>query len=155
MWTMFATGTSNVQPQVRGSRKVSSPMDMPSKLSLPVFGLAHYKFRGSIWTTNGVHERQQVSKLLQAAENWLRLLRDDQPGFDHPDFRFFASHNTLWRWGAANCRLPLGNQRAHKRWRCWCWSWSHPQHSCPVWTVLWLLYGVCSSVLIPIHLIFI
>ncbi|XXG54010.1 hypothetical protein AAC387_Pa03g1996 [Persea americana] len=84
--------TSNVQPQVRGSRKVSSPVDMPSKLSLPVFGLSHYKFRGSIWTPNGVHERQQVSHLLQDAEDWLQLLR-----VDHPDFRFFASHNTFWR----------------------------------------------------------
>ncbi|XXG80556.1 hypothetical protein AAC387_Pa09g1394 [Persea americana] len=87
--------TSNGQHQVRSSavRKVSSSVDMTAKLSLLVFGLAHYKFRGSIWTPNGAHERQQANYLLQAADKWLRLLMVD----DHPDFRFFASHNTFWR----------------------------------------------------------
>lgn len=60
----------------------------PPKLSLPIFGLASYKFKGSIWTSNGTQERQQASSLLQAAESWLRQLQ-----VDHPDFSFFLSHN--------------------------------------------------------------
>ncbi|XP_058082840.1 uncharacterized protein LOC131230846 [Magnolia sinica] len=77
-------GTSSCQLQIRGRT-----MDMSAKLSLPVFGLASYKFRGSIWTPNGVYERQRASSLLQVADNWLQLLQ-----VDHPDFRFFVSHNT-------------------------------------------------------------
>lgn len=62
------------------------------KLTLSVFGLASYKFRGSIWTSNGLHERQLSSSLLQAADNWLRLLR-----VDHPDYSFFVSHYSAFR----------------------------------------------------------
>ncbi|OVA02588.1 Protein of unknown function DUF789 [Macleaya cordata] len=67
-------------------------IDAPAKLTLPVFGLASYKFKGSVWTPNGSYERQQASSLLQAADNWLRLLQ-----VDHPDYRFFVSHNTYRR----------------------------------------------------------
>ncbi|XVF09550.1 hypothetical protein REPUB_Repub07fG0103900 [Reevesia pubescens] len=42
---------------------------------LPVFGMASYKFKGSMWTQNGVSERQHAKSLMQAAENWLRLLQ--------------------------------------------------------------------------------
>lgn len=60
---------------------------MSAKLSLPVFGLASYKLKGSIWTDRSLNEQQLASSLLQAAENWLQHLR-----VDHPDFRFFLSH---------------------------------------------------------------
>lgn len=56
------------------------------KLPLPVFGLASYKFKGSVWASNGQHELQIANSLLQAADNWLRLLR-----VDHPDYSFFVS----------------------------------------------------------------
>lgn len=62
------------------------------KLSLPIFGLAPYKFKVSDWNPTGVYECQKVNSLLRAADNWLRLLQ-----VDHPDYRFFLSHNSFWR----------------------------------------------------------
>ncbi|CAN6676828.1 unnamed protein product [Malus baccata var. baccata] len=58
------------------------------KLSLPIFGLASYKFKVSFWNPNGVYECQKADSLLQAADNWLRLLQ-----VNHPDFNFFVSHS--------------------------------------------------------------
>ncbi|CAK7326631.1 unnamed protein product [Dovyalis caffra] len=55
------------------------------KMSLPVFGLASYKFKGSLWTSNGGCDRQLANSLLQAADKWLRLLQ-----VNHPDFLFFC-----------------------------------------------------------------
>jgi hypothetical protein len=61
------------------------------KLALPVFGLVPYKFRTSIWASDGTQER--VASLMQEADNWLRRIQ-----VDHPDFRFFISHfSTMWR----------------------------------------------------------
>lgn len=54
-------------------------------MSVPVFGLASNKFKGSLWTPTGGCERQLVNSLLQAADDWLRLLQ-----VDHPDFIFFC-----------------------------------------------------------------
>ncbi|KAJ4972845.1 hypothetical protein NE237_006019 [Protea cynaroides] len=65
-------------------------MDGVRKISLPVFGLASYKFKGSMWIPNGGCERQVANSLLQAADNWLRLLQ-----VNHPDFQFFASHDKI------------------------------------------------------------
>lgn len=61
-------------------------MDGIAKMSLPVFGLASYKFRGSLWTSNGGFERQLTNSLFQAADNWLRFVQ-----VNHPDFLFFSS----------------------------------------------------------------
>ncbi|XP_044490920.1 uncharacterized protein LOC123214958 [Mangifera indica] len=55
-------------------------------MSLRVFGLASYKFKGSVWTPNGGCERQMANSLQQDADNWLRGLQ-----VDHPDFVFFCS----------------------------------------------------------------
>ena len=52
------------------------------KISLPVFGMASYQLKGSMWTQNGISERQNADSLMQAAENWLRLLQ-----VNHPDFQ--------------------------------------------------------------------
>ncbi|XP_030455491.1 uncharacterized protein LOC115676669 [Syzygium oleosum] len=57
------------------------------KIRLTVFGMASYKFKGSMWTQNGVSEHLMTNSLTRAAENWLRLR-----GVNHPDFQFFASH---------------------------------------------------------------
>ncbi|KAF5941626.1 hypothetical protein HYC85_019268 [Camellia sinensis] len=65
---------------------------MSFKLLLPIFGLASYKFNVSDWNPNGVHECQKTNSLLQAANNWLHLLH-----VNHPDYRFFVSHNSNWR----------------------------------------------------------
>ncbi|KAG4120031.1 hypothetical protein ERO13_D11G117700v2 [Gossypium hirsutum] len=73
------------------SRKACG-VDPSSNISLPVFGLASYKLRGSILTPGGIQESQQASSLLQAADNWLQCLQ-----VRHPDFQFFLSHNSQWR----------------------------------------------------------
>ncbi|XP_022878478.1 uncharacterized protein LOC111396310 isoform X2 [Olea europaea var. sylvestris] len=56
------------------------------KISLPVFGLATYKYKVSLWTPNAGYQRELVTSLLQAADNWLKLLQ-----VNHPDFLFFSS----------------------------------------------------------------
>jgi hypothetical protein len=53
------------------------------KISLPVFGLASYKFKALLWTPNG--ECQLVKSLLQSANNWLMRLQ-----VHLPDFHFFT-----------------------------------------------------------------
>ncbi|KAM7487663.1 hypothetical protein LguiB_025147 [Lonicera macranthoides] len=62
-----------------------SEIDSVPKILLPVFGLASYKFKVSLWTTNGGSECQLVNSLLQAADNWLMMLQ-----VHHPDFLFFS-----------------------------------------------------------------
>ncbi|KAF5734531.1 hypothetical protein HS088_TW15G00023 [Tripterygium wilfordii] len=62
-------------------------MDGIPKINLPSFGMASYKFKGSSWKENGANELQLANSLLQAAENWLKLLQ-----VNHPDFQFFASN---------------------------------------------------------------
>ncbi|GMJ14902.1 hypothetical protein HRI_005159400 [Hibiscus trionum] len=57
------------------------------KILLPVFGMASYKLKGSMWTQNSLSECQYANSLVQAADNWLKLLQ-----VFHPDFQFFASH---------------------------------------------------------------
>lgn len=69
-----------------------SEMDGVPKISIPTFAMASYKLKGSIWMKKGVSESQQVSSLLQAADNWLRLVQ-----VHHPDFQFFKSHGTYHR----------------------------------------------------------
>nr|XP_023916838.1 uncharacterized protein LOC112028383 [Quercus suber] len=77
----------------RGSRlKEVLSAYLSIKLSLPIFGLASYKFKVSVWNPNGVYECQKVNSLLRAADNWLRLLQ-----VNHPDYRFFLSHNSQRR----------------------------------------------------------
>ena len=63
----------------------SSEIDGVPKMSLPVFGLASYKFKGSLWTPSGGFECQLAIRLLQEADKWLRLVQ-----VNHPDFLFFS-----------------------------------------------------------------
>ncbi|KAM7271311.1 hypothetical protein ACFE04_030525 [Oxalis oulophora] len=77
-------GAQASQPPV-SNFAAPSEMDGVCKLSLPVFGLASYKFKGSLWTSNTGCDRQLVNSLLQAAASWLRQL-----GASHPDFLFFC-----------------------------------------------------------------
>lgn len=85
-------GKSQLQHPASSSRKACG-VDPSSKISLPVFGLASYKLRGSILTTNGPQDLQQASSLLQAADNWLHRFQ-----VHLPDFQFFVSHNSQLRW---------------------------------------------------------
>ncbi|OIW16024.1 hypothetical protein TanjilG_04559 [Lupinus angustifolius] len=66
-----------------------SEMDGIPKISLPTFAMASYKLKGSTWMQNGDSENQVTNSLLQAADNWLRLLQ-----VYHPDYQFFVSHGT-------------------------------------------------------------
>lgn len=88
-----AIGAGKGQTQLHGSsgRKVYGVDSLP-KISLPVFGLASYKLKGSILTPSGNDEFQQASSLLQDAGNWLKRLQ-----VDLPDYQFFLSHNSQWR----------------------------------------------------------
>ncbi|OAY77342.1 hypothetical protein ACMD2_01741 [Ananas comosus] len=71
----------------------STSADASKKLALPLLGLASYRFRDSIWTSNGLSDQQLAASLLQTADNWLRGLK-----IDTPDYRFFVSHyNTSLR----------------------------------------------------------
>lgn len=78
-------------PACPGFGGINRSTSATGKLSLPIFGLASYKFRTSIWASDGTQER--VTSLMQEADNWLRRIQ-----VDHPDFRFFVSHfSTPWR----------------------------------------------------------
>ncbi|KAI4349702.1 hypothetical protein L6164_010264 [Bauhinia variegata] len=81
------------QPQFHASsgKKVHG-VDASPKFSLPVFGLASYKLKDSILTSDGPSERQQEKSLFQAAEIWLRHL-----DVNHHDFRFFNDRNSQRR----------------------------------------------------------
>ncbi|XP_047976159.1 uncharacterized protein LOC125218518 [Salvia hispanica] len=74
------------------AKPVKGGYDTSSKLSLPSFALVSYKYKAADWNENGVDEGQKVKSLLRAADNWLRLLQ-----VDHPDYKFFMSHNSYWR----------------------------------------------------------
>nr|XP_011461763.1 PREDICTED: uncharacterized protein LOC101293279 isoform X2 [Fragaria vesca subsp. vesca] len=84
--SLKGTSTDRLRPSSARPREIQNAN---FKLSLPTFGLASYKFKGSFWNPNGVYESQKANSLLRAAENWLRLLH-----VHHPDFNFFVSHNT-------------------------------------------------------------
>lgn len=61
------------------------------KIALPVFGLASYKSKGTVWSTTGNCERQQAISLLQTADQWLRSHQ-----VKHPDYDFFLSHGSSY-----------------------------------------------------------
>ncbi|CAH8382359.1 unnamed protein product [Eruca vesicaria subsp. sativa] len=61
------------------------PRENVEKTFLPVFGLASYKLRGSVWTSTKGSGHQLVSSLFKAADNWLTLRH-----VNHPDFIFFC-----------------------------------------------------------------
>lgn len=59
------------------------------KIALPVFGLASYKMKGTVWSTTGYCERKRAISLLQTADQWLRSHQ-----VKHPDYDFFLSHGS-------------------------------------------------------------
>ncbi|XWS63524.1 hypothetical protein CRYUN_Cryun06bG0106200 [Craigia yunnanensis] len=66
---------------------VTYPNDMDGvpKMALPVFGLASFKFKGSLWTPKGAIDHHLANNLFQAPDNWLGFLQVNQP-----DFAFFC-----------------------------------------------------------------
>lgn len=86
-------GTSPVSADAGGrSARTAKKSDKPLKLTLPVFGLASYKFWGSLWMSDEQHEKELASSLLQAADDWLRLRQ-----VEHPDYIFFKSRYSASR----------------------------------------------------------
>ncbi|KAJ1292837.1 hypothetical protein BS78_01G020600 [Paspalum vaginatum] len=80
-------------PACPGFEGINRCTTTTGKLPLPIFGLVPYKFRASVWTSDGTQERERVTSLMQEADSWLRRIQ-----VDHPDFRFFVTHfNTVWR----------------------------------------------------------
>ncbi|KAK9064570.1 hypothetical protein SSX86_015952 [Deinandra increscens subsp. villosa] len=73
------TGNQCVHPPVVNYPNGTDGIPM---VSLPVFGLASYKFKPTLWVHDG---RTLVSDLLQAADSWLTSLQ-----VNHPDFLFFS-----------------------------------------------------------------
>lgn len=85
--TPFKSKSTEMLPNVRDVPGVDR-----SKVSLPIFGLASYKLKVSVWNPNEVDECQKANSLLRAADNWLRRLK-----VNHPDYSFFVSRDTHWR----------------------------------------------------------
>ncbi|XP_052188718.1 uncharacterized protein LOC127799051 isoform X3 [Diospyros lotus] len=89
--TPFRSSSGDWPPHAGTPRELHNA-SMPLELSLPIFGLACYKFKVSVWNPNGVYEGQKVNSLLRDADKWLRLLQ-----VHHPDHNFFVSRNSYWR----------------------------------------------------------
>ncbi|KAM7279890.1 hypothetical protein ACFE04_007024 [Oxalis oulophora] len=72
----LSTSQNNSRPSPRRSdlREVHGS-DVSSKIPLPTFGLASYKFKVSVWNPNGVSECQKANSLMRAADNWVRRLQ--------------------------------------------------------------------------------
>lgn len=60
-----------------------------AQVALHPFGLAGYKFRGPVWISAGVADRQYANLLHRSSDEWLRRLY-----VHHPDFEYFKSHCT-------------------------------------------------------------
>ncbi|KZV42100.1 hypothetical protein F511_11696 [Dorcoceras hygrometricum] len=76
------TGSETVKPPI-----VTYPTETDGvpQILLPVFGLASYRYRASLWTPDAGDQRQLANSLLQDADNWLNLHQ-----VNHPDFAFFC-----------------------------------------------------------------
>ncbi|CAH8353785.1 unnamed protein product [Eruca vesicaria subsp. sativa] len=67
------------------TQSMYEPRESVEKTALPIFGLASYKLRGSVWTSIKGSGNHLVNSLFQAADDWLRLHQ-----VNHPDFIFFC-----------------------------------------------------------------
>ncbi|XP_058222613.1 uncharacterized protein LOC131332417 [Rhododendron vialii] len=93
--SLSTCSTSNGRWRFHGAsgRKVhGAGIDASPKISLPVFGLASYKLKGSILTPTGPDECEKENSLLQYADDWLRSLQ-----VTLPDYQFFLAHYSQWR----------------------------------------------------------
>ncbi|CAA2963871.1 Hypothetical predicted protein [Olea europaea subsp. europaea] len=77
----------SLSTQAANASKDRGIVDSSSKISLPVFGLASFKLRGSILSPHEPLECKQEWSLWQAAESWLQHLR-----VALPDFQFYSAH---------------------------------------------------------------
>ncbi|RRT37538.1 hypothetical protein B296_00048173, partial [Ensete ventricosum] len=74
--TSFGAGKNSMKPEEKCDR-----------ISLPPFGLATYKLRGSLWTMAGTGDHERITSLLGAAKSWLQQLK-----VQHHDFTYFTTH---------------------------------------------------------------
>ncbi|KAL0391139.1 UNVERIFIED_CONTAM: hypothetical protein Scaly_0471000 [Sesamum calycinum] len=83
IWKYFSLSVAVTPPQFHAAntRTVSGIVDPTPKFSLPVFGLASYKLKGSIVSPCGPQECEQENSLLQSAGNWLRRLQVVLPDY--------------------------------------------------------------------------
>ncbi|CAM0905717.1 unnamed protein product [Alopecurus aequalis] len=92
----LATPTKNTDsgtPACPSFGGINCCVNAAGKLTLPVFGLAPYKLRSSIWSSDRPQQKELAASLMQAADDWLHSRQ-----VHHPDFRFFLNHyNTVWR----------------------------------------------------------
>ncbi|KAJ7955174.1 Protein of unknown function (DUF789) [Quillaja saponaria] len=86
--TFHSLSTPFQSTSADGQHFHSSDRDSLSKLLMPIFGLASYKVKVSVWNSDGVYGCQKLNSLLQAAGNWLRLVQ-----VNHPDYNFFLTHS--------------------------------------------------------------
>ncbi|KAL6850369.1 hypothetical protein ACP4OV_020996 [Aristida adscensionis] len=82
----LSNGTLSLRPETNDFCN-SKNADVPGKITLPLIGLASYKFSGSMWMSNQQLEQQLTTSLLKDADDWLC-----ERQVDHPDYRFFLSH---------------------------------------------------------------
>ncbi|RWV91283.1 hypothetical protein BHE74_00055642 [Ensete ventricosum] len=71
----------------RAGKNSMKPEEKCDRISLPPFGLATYKLRGSLWTMAGTGDHERITSLLGAAKSWLQQLK-----VQHHDFTYFTTH---------------------------------------------------------------
>ncbi|KAG6409977.1 hypothetical protein SASPL_128021 [Salvia splendens] len=71
------------------TRTVCGFVDPTARISLPVFALASYKLKGSIFGPRGTDEWEQEKSLSQAAENWLKCVQ-----VELPDYMYFRRRSS-------------------------------------------------------------
>ncbi|KAF3322346.1 hypothetical protein FCM35_KLT13487 [Carex littledalei] len=59
-----------------------------TSMSLPPFGLATYKVKGSLWLNSETGDKEMAASLYSAANSWLKQL-----GVQHHDFTYFTTHS--------------------------------------------------------------
>lgn len=87
--THFKNGGQSLSHVSSCVGKVIGASTGSSKISLPVIGLASYKYKGSILSPSGPQDYEHENSLLEAANSWLQGLN-----VVLPDFQFFRSHNS-------------------------------------------------------------
>ncbi|KAL8149130.1 uncharacterized protein LOC141708592 [Apium graveolens] len=85
--THFKNGGQSLSHGSSCVGKVIGASTGASKISLPVIGLASYKYKGSILSPSGPQDYEHENSLLEAANSWLQGLN-----VVLPDFQFFRSH---------------------------------------------------------------
>ncbi|OIW07015.1 hypothetical protein TanjilG_02649 [Lupinus angustifolius] len=90
--TLSTKSRSRNQPYRASSGRKVQGVHRSLNRSLPIFGLASFKYKGSVLSPDGASEWEQVNALLQAASDWLQSLQ-----VKHHDYEYFVSRIFQWR----------------------------------------------------------